>query len=125
MRIEIVVFDGFDPLDVIAPWEVFVRAAALDTGSLLLGAAGLLHGRNATTNAAVRKQLSQYGAVVRQNRVVDDGSVVTAGGVTCGADLALWLVERELGAETAAAVRRAIAYPVPADVWQAPGVLTE
>ena len=94
--------------------------ASVCTGALLLGEAGLLQGRNATTNAAALSELSRYGAIVRQNRVVDDGSVVTAGAVTAGVDLALWLVQRELGEETARAVAGAIAYPIPSDVWRPP-----
>jgi transcriptional regulator GlxA family with amidase domain len=197
MRIEIVVFDGFDALDVVAPWEVFARASTIDpvldvalvrvagpavvsaaeglqlhvadelgmpdalfvpggswvagtdtgvpreirrgtlpriiadlagsmrwvasvcTGALLLGEAGLLRDRNATTNPAALEELSTYGAVIRQNRVVDDGNVVTGGAVTSGIDLALWLVQREVGEAVAGKVARALAYPMPTDVWRA------
>ena len=154
-------FDGFDALDVVAPWEVFARAATIDsgfevavvcagpkpvtaayglqldvveemgtpdallvpggswvggtdtgvpreirrgtlphiiadlsksarwvasvcTGALLLGEAGILRNRNATTNPAAMEELSRYGATVWENRVVDDGNVVTAGAVTAG-----------------------------------------
>jgi transcriptional regulator GlxA family with amidase domain len=196
MRIEIVVFEGFDALDVVAPWEVFARAATIDpgfdvavvrvdgppvvsaanglqlnvvdelgtpdalfvpggswvdgtdtgvpreirrgtlpriiadlstsvqwvasvcTGALLLGEAGILRNRNATTNPAALEELSKFGAVVRDNRVVDDGNVVTAGAVTSGIDLALWLVQRELGDAVAGDVARALAYPMHADVWR-------
>ncbi len=196
MRIEILAFDGFDALDIVAPWEVFARAATINsdlevaivcadgpreivaanglvlnvgqglgtpdalfvpggswvdgtdtgvpqeirrgvlpsviadlstsvrwvasvcTGALLLGEAGILRDRNATTNPAATEELSRYGAIVRHNRVVDDGNVVTASAVTAGIDLALLLVERELGVETAHAVARAIAYPAPSDVWR-------
>jgi transcriptional regulator GlxA family with amidase domain len=196
MRIEIVVFEGFDALDVVAPWEVFARAATIDpgfdvavvridgptvvsaanglqlhvvdelgtpdalfvpggswvdgmdtgvpreirrgtlpriiddlstsvqwvasvcTGALLLGEAGILRNRNATTNPAALEELSKYGAVVRHNRVVDDGNVVTAGAVTSGIDLALWLVQRELGDAVAGNVAKALAYPMPADLWR-------
>ncbi|MGO4445010.1 DJ-1/PfpI family protein [Mycobacterium sp. 2YAF39] len=199
MRIEIVVFEGFDALDVVAPWEVFARAATIDpgfdvalvridgppvvsaaeglqlhvvdelgtpdalfvpggswvggtdtgvpreirrgtlpriiselsssvewvssvcTGALLLGEAGILRDRNATTNPAALQELSQYGAVVRHNRVVDDGNLVTAGAVTSGIDLALWLVQRELGETVASTVAQALAYPMPADVWRRTG----
>ena len=198
MRIEILVFEGFDALDVVAPWEVFVRAAALDTnldvalvrvggpeliraadglelnvveelgnpdallvpggswvsgedtgvpkelrlgtlprligelsssvrwvssvctGALLLGAAGLLQNRNATTNHAALEEISRYGAHVRNHRVVDDGIIVTCGGVTAGIDLALWLVEREIGADASRALASAIEYPVQPDVWRRP-----
>jgi transcriptional regulator GlxA family with amidase domain len=199
MRIEIVVFEGFDALDVVAPWEVFARAATIEpgfdvalvridgppvvsaaeglqlhvvdelgtpdalfvpggswvggtdtgvpreirrgtlpriiselsssvewvssvcTGALLLGEAGILRDRNATTNPAALEELSQYGAVVRHNRVVDDGNLVTAGAVTSGIDLALWLVQRELGETVASTVAQALAYPMPTDVWRRTG----
>jgi transcriptional regulator GlxA family with amidase domain len=93
--------------------------ASVCTGALLLGEAGILPDRNATSNHAALEELSRYGAIVKENRVVDDGNVVTSGGVTAGIDLALWMVERELGADTAHAIARAMAYPVPADVWRA------
>jgi transcriptional regulator GlxA family with amidase domain len=199
MRIEIVVFDGFDALDVVAPWEIFARASTIDpgldvgmvrvdgppvvsaaeglqlyvadelgspdalfvpggswvggtgsgvpreirrgtlpriiadmsgsvrwvasvcTGALLLGEAGILGDRNATTNPAALDELSRYGAILRDNRVVDDGTVVTAGAVTSGIDLALWLVQREVGETVANKVAQAVAYPMPTDVWQQPG----
>jgi transcriptional regulator GlxA family with amidase domain len=94
--------------------------ASVCTGALLLGEAGILHNRNATTNPAALHELSQYGAVVRQNRVVDDGNLVTAGAVTAGIDLALWLVQREFGEAVAGTVARAVAYPMPTDLWRAP-----
>ena len=199
MRIEIVVFDGFDALDVVAPWEVFARASTIEpsldvalvrvggapvvsaaeglqlhvaeelgtpdalfvpggswvagtdtgvpreirratlprtiaelstsvrwvasvcTGALLLGEAGILHDRNATTNPAALEELPRYSAIVRQNRVVDDGNVVTGGAVTSGIDLALWLVQREVGEGVANKVAKALAYPMPTDVWRAAG----
>lgn len=94
--------------------------ASVCTPALLLGEAGLLQGRNATTNPAALGELSRYGATVRHNRVVDDGAVVTAAAVTAGIDRALWLVQRELGEQTAHAVAGAIAYPMPSDVWSPP-----
>lgn len=196
MRIEIVVFDGFDALDVVAPWEVFARASTIDpgldvalvrvdgppvvsaaeglqlhiadelgtpdalfvpggswvggtdtgvpreirrgtlpriiaelsssvrwvasvcTGALLLGEAGILRDRNATTNPAALEALSKYTTGVRENRVVDDGNVVSAGAVTSGIDLALWLVQREVGKSVATSVANALAYPMPTDVWR-------
>ena len=67
------------------------------------------------------EELSRYGAILKSHRVVDDGNVVTGGAVTAGIDLALWLVQRELGDETATTVARAIAHPMPKDVWRASG----
>ncbi len=182
MRIDVLIFDGFDELDAIAPYEVFghaVRAgadldvgyAALDkapgdtvtaslgttlrvqrtlgaadlvvvpgggwqnpvtepgtraeahrgdlpralaerhaagslvasvcTGAMLLAESGLLDGRRAVTHHTAVEDLRDKGAQVVLERVVDDGDIVTAGGVTSGIDLALHLVERLCGAEYA------------------------
>lgn len=62
------------------------------TGSTLLAQAGILDGRPATTHWAVRDELASLGAEVRAERVVVDGSVVTAAGVSAGIDMALTLV---------------------------------
>jgi transcriptional regulator GlxA family with amidase domain len=193
MRIEIVVFDGFDDLDAFAPHEVLSHAAArlrgsahelsvalvaLDapvsittghgvqvrieerlgtpdavivpgggwrapdagvraqvdrgelprrlaalagqvrwiasvcTGTMLLAAAGLTTGRPAVTHHSAIDDLAASGALVRPDeRVVDDGDLVTSGGVTSGIDLALHLVAREFGPDTAQAVAAHIEYP--------------
>ena len=74
-----------------------VAIASVCTGALLLGAAGLLAGRPATTNRLALDRLRETGAEVIDERVVDDGDILTAQGVTAGMDLALWLVERERG----------------------------
>jgi transcriptional regulator GlxA family with amidase domain len=179
MRIDIILFDGFDELDAVAPFEVlrtaeelggdlhaelvgahgaatitashgarllvergpseeadlllvpgggwFTGAGARDeiergdlpallarahergtavgsvcTGAMLLAAAGLVEGRPATTHHAAIGDLRAAGARIADGaRVVDAGDLITAGGVTSGLDLALWLVEREAGAELA------------------------
>jgi transcriptional regulator GlxA family with amidase domain len=76
--------------------------ASVCTGAMLLSAAGLLTGRPAVTNRLALDDLSAAGADVRREaRVVDDGSIVTAGGPAAGIDLALRLVERFLGADAA------------------------
>jgi len=189
MQIEIVVFDGFDEMDAIAPYEVLRTAAALGapiraelvgahgagtvtashgmrlvvergpseapdvmlvpgggwfdgagvrgeiergvltrtlvaahetgsivgsvcTGAMLLAAAGLVEGRRATTHHAAIEDLRAAGAqIVDGVRFVDDGDMVTAGGVTSGLDLALHLVERVAGASTAERVAAEIEYP--------------
>jgi transcriptional regulator GlxA family with amidase domain len=182
MNIEIVLFDGFDELDAIGPWEVLARAAterrdadvalvtlndgapvrasfgleivphralservdvlvvpgggwadhaprgawaeaqrgelpraiaarhaagatvaSVCTGALLLAAAGLLDGRPATTHHRSLGDLEAAGARLVHQRVVDDGDVLTAGGVTSGLDLALHLVGRLFGPEVSAA----------------------
>jgi transcriptional regulator GlxA family with amidase domain len=80
--------------------------ASVCTGGMLLAAAGLLEGRGAITHQAAVGELAESGARVVQERVVDDGDVVTAGGVTSGIDLALHLVERLFGEEIAEGVAR-------------------
>lgn len=75
--------------------------ASVCTGALLLGAAGRLVGKRATTHASALGQLAAYGAQPEGTRVVEDGNVITSGGVTAGIDLGLFLVRR-LAGETAA-----------------------
>src|SRR4051812_12703307 len=83
--------------------------ASVCTGAMLLASAGLLAGRPAVTHHVALDELEEAGAdVQRDARVVDDGDILTAGGVTSGIDLALWIVERERGAEAADAVAREI-----------------
>jgi cyclohexyl-isocyanide hydratase len=71
------------------------------TGAFVLGAAGLLKGRQATTHWAYTELLPLVGAVHKKARVVRDGNVITAGGVTSGLDFAL-VVAAELAGETVA-----------------------
>jgi cyclohexyl-isocyanide hydratase len=71
------------------------------TGALVLGAAGLLRGKRATTHWASHDLLAAYGAIPTQARVVRDGALMTGGGVTAGIDFALTLVA-ELGGVAAA-----------------------
>ncbi|HEX6781937.1 MAG TPA: DJ-1/PfpI family protein [Solirubrobacterales bacterium] len=80
------------------------------TGSLLLGAAGLLEGKRATSNWLELDQLRAYGADPVGGRFVEDGKIVTAAGVTAGIDMALHLVSREVGPEIAQAIQLGIEY---------------
>jgi transcriptional regulator GlxA family with amidase domain len=74
---------------------------------MLLARAGILAGRPAVTHATALEDLRADGADVRPGaRVVDDGDILTAGGVTSGLDLALHLVERYRGAEVADVAER-------------------
>jgi transcriptional regulator GlxA family with amidase domain len=186
-RIEIVVFDGFDEMDAIAPYEVFRTAAgygapidaelvgahgaatitashgtrivvdrgpsesadvvlvpgggyfhgagiraelergelpdvlvaahargaivgSVCTGAMLLAATGLTAGRRATTHHLAMDDLRASGAEVVEARFVDDGDIVTAGGVTSGLDLALHLVERFAGSDVADRVAAEVEY---------------
>jgi transcriptional regulator GlxA family with amidase domain len=80
------------------------------TGSLLLGAAGLLRGRRATCHWAFRELLALFGAIPDDARVVRDGNVFSGGGVTAGIDLALTLCAEIAGAAHAQAVQLAMEY---------------
>ena len=197
MRIEIVVYDGFDELDAIGPFEVFRNAAravedldvalvgsdgagevtgshglrvlvdgglsgdadlvvvpgggwndrapqgaraeaergalpqrlrelhdggarvgSVCTGGMLLATAGLTDGRPATTHHGALDDLRASGAEVVDARVVDDGDVLTSGGVTSGLDLALHVVEREWGERLADTIAREMEFQRDRRVWQ-------
>jgi transcriptional regulator GlxA family with amidase domain len=80
------------------------------TGSLLLGAAGLLQGRKATTHWYELESLRCFGAEPTAERVVEDGKVITAAGVSAGIDMAFCLGERIAGAEYMKAVQLVMEY---------------
>lgn len=80
------------------------------TGSLVLGAAGLLEGKRATTHWLYLEQLGELGADPVGGRFVEDGKVITAAGVSAGIDMALHLVGVEAGTEVAQAVQLGIEY---------------
>ncbi|MEU8174208.1 DJ-1/PfpI family protein [Microbispora hainanensis] len=80
------------------------------SGSFLLGAAGLLKGRRATTHWGWLDQLAGFGAEPVSERVVIDGKIVTAAGVSSGIDMALTLLAATHDEETAQAVQLAIEY---------------
>ncbi|MFG3604418.1 DJ-1/PfpI family protein [Micromonospora chersina] len=88
------------------------------TGSLLLAAAGLLDGRQATSHWLALDQLPAFGAVVAEERVVVDGKYITAAGVSAGVDMALTLAGRIAGDAVAQAIQLGIEYdprpPYPA-----------
>jgi putative intracellular protease/amidase len=80
------------------------------TGSLLLGAAGLLRGLEATTHWAAMDDLRALGARPTSRRVVEQGKIVTAAGVSSGIDMALTLAARIAGVEQAQAIQLSIEY---------------
>jgi putative intracellular protease/amidase len=84
--------------------------ASVCTGSLLLGAAGLLHGLPATTHWSSYDDLASYGAQPTEQRVVTSGRIVTGAGVSAGIDLALTLAEDIAGPEVAQSIQLAIEY---------------
>ena len=93
-----------------------VQIAAVCTGAMLLAEAGVTDGRRAITHASAVAELRESGANVVDARVVDDGDLLTAGGVTSGIDLALHLVERAFGAPVADRVATVIEYERRASV---------
>ncbi|MBL0923728.1 MAG: DJ-1/PfpI family protein [Sphingomonadaceae bacterium] len=84
------------------------------TGAFILGAAGLLQGRRATCHWAYTHLLPLFGAIHEPARVVRDGNLVTAGGVTSGIDFALELMSAIAGEDVARTVQLALEYdPAP------------
>jgi len=96
-----------------------VTVATVCGGSLALAMAGLLEGRTAVTHVLGNDVLEATGVTVARARVVDDGDLVSAGGVTSGLDLGLYLLERQFGAQTALAVQALFEYERRGTVWTA------
>lgn len=89
-------------------------ATSVCTGAFILGAAGLLKGRRATTHWAYHEELEKVGAVPVKARIVRDGNIVTGGGVTAGLDFAFALAAEIAGDEIARAIMLALEYdPAP------------
>ncbi|WP_372405305.1 DJ-1/PfpI family protein [Streptomyces luteireticuli] len=87
-----------------------VVVAGVCTGVLVLSAAGLTKDRPCTTHHLAKAELAAQGGKVVDARVVDDGNLVTAGGVTSGIDLALWMITRECGSSIALGVESLMEY---------------
>jgi cyclohexyl-isocyanide hydratase len=84
------------------------------TGALVLGAAGLLRGKRATSHWASRDLLAGFGAIPTAGRVVRDGNLFTGGGVTAGIDFALTMVAELAGPAAAQTIQLEIEYaPAP------------
>jgi cyclohexyl-isocyanide hydratase len=87
---------------------------AVCTGAFVLGVAGLLKGRRATTHWAYTDLLSLVGATYERARVIKDGNVITAGGVTSGIDFGLTVAAEIAGETTAQVIQLSIEYdPAP------------
>ena len=80
------------------------------TGSLLLGAAGFLQGKKATTHFLEYEALKPYCAQVLSDRIVDDGNTITAGAVSSSIDLGLYLCRLWAGGDAADDIRKRIDY---------------
>jgi transcriptional regulator GlxA family with amidase domain len=96
-----------------------ITVATVCGGSLALAMAGLLEGRRAVTHHLGLDVLEATGVEVVRARVVDDGDLVTAGGVTSGLDLGLHLLQRSFGPQVAIAVEKLFDFERRGTVWAA------
>jgi transcriptional regulator GlxA family with amidase domain len=85
---------------------------------MLVAAAGLLSGRPAITHHGAIEDLKATGAEIVKARVVDEGDIITAGGITSGLELALWLLERYFTPETAHKIETMLEYERRGTVWR-------
>ncbi|HDR7517976.1 DJ-1/PfpI family protein [Bacillus mobilis] len=92
--------------------------AGVCTGGMLLAASGILNDKKATTHHLAQGEMSEYGAELLPYRIVDQGNVITARGVTSGIDLALWITERFASSKIAAAVEYRMEYERRGIVWK-------
>jgi cyclohexyl-isocyanide hydratase len=113
---------GIDTAMLDPQWVAYVKQEAkrsqyifgICTGSLLLGAAGLLQGHRAGGHWQARDLLTNFGAIVSNDRMTQDGNIYTSGGVTSGIDVALRVVADLAGEETARKIQLAMEYdPAP------------
>lgn len=94
--------------------ETTTWTTSVCTGSLVLARAGILEGKRATSHWAYRDELATLGAIPVAERVVEDGRIVTAAGVSAGLDMALTLAARVAGEDVAKAIQLGIEYdPAP------------
>lgn len=102
----------YDPefLEWVATAANIPQKISICTGSLLLGAAGFLEGKRATTNFKEYETLAPYCEEVIKERIVEDDDVVTAGAVSSSLDLGLYLCEKWIGTEKTVKIRENMAY---------------
>jgi transcriptional regulator GlxA family with amidase domain len=102
----------FDPefVEWIRTAENSTYKISICTGSLILGAAGFLKDKRATTNFAEYVALKPYCKTVIKERIVEDGNTITAGAVTASIDLGLYLCKKWAGAEAAEVIRGKMDY---------------
>jgi transcriptional regulator GlxA family with amidase domain len=81
------------------------------TGALLLGAAGFLKGKRATTHPSALQELKPFCQTVLENRIVDEGNIVSAGGVSSGIDEGLYVAEKLAGREARLKIAKQMDYP--------------
>ncbi|WP_448162834.1 DJ-1/PfpI family protein [Bacillus mobilis] len=92
--------------------------AGVCTGGMLLAASGILNNKKATMHHLAQSEMSQYGTELLPYRIVDQGNVITARGVTSGVDLGLWITERFASPKIAAAVEYRMEYERRGVVWK-------
>jgi cyclohexyl-isocyanide hydratase len=101
-----------DAVRAIARRSRFVTSVC--TGAFLLGAAGLLTGKRATTHWASRELLRGFGAIPDEGRIIVDGNLITSGGITSGIDFGLQIAAELVGVEQAKQIQLAMEYdPAP------------
>ena len=96
--------------DEVLEWVRGAHETSTWTTSVCTGAAGILHGKRATTHWAFLDRLDGFGATPVSERVVEDGKVMTAAGVSAGIDMALTLAARISGEDVAKAIQLGIEY---------------
>jgi len=111
---------GFGVIDLLTDQETlcFVEKQAnqaqfvtsVCTGAFVLGAAGLLAGKRATTHWAYADLLPSVGAIHEKSRIVRDGKIITSGGVTAGIDLALIIISEVAGTDVAKSIQLGLEY---------------
>ncbi len=97
-------------IDYLRRWGPDRPLATVCTGALLAASAGFLQGKRATTHRAAFPELEAYGVEVVEQRIVEDGNVITAAGVTAAIDLGLFLVGKHCGPEARARIARQMEY---------------
>ncbi|MEU0392227.1 DJ-1/PfpI family protein [Streptomyces sp. NPDC006208] len=101
--------------------RVDTLVATVCGGSLILAMAGLTEGRPATTNRLGLDVLDATGTIAVDARIVDDGNLITGGGVTSGLDVALYVLEREVGPQIARSVEKLFEHERRGTVWSTRG----
>ncbi|WP_237982213.1 DJ-1/PfpI family protein [Bacillus thuringiensis] len=92
--------------------------AGVCTGGMLLAASGILNGKKATMHHLAQNEMSEYEAEILYYRIVDQGDVITARGVTSGVDLGLWITEKFASSKIAAAVEYRMEYERRGVIWK-------
>ncbi|MED1302585.1 AraC family transcriptional regulator [[Bacillus thuringiensis] serovar konkukian] len=92
--------------------------AGVCTGGMLLAASGILNDKKATMHHLAQSEMNKYGAELLPYRIVDQGDMITARGVTSGIDLGLWITEKFASSKIAAAVEYRMEYERRGVVWE-------